>query len=76
MELTEEKKQILEAAVRLVLVGFLNKDEDIVDNFNAIAHNINVGGFGHNAPKIPIEIKDLECKMTEIVSDLTADCKR
>ena len=71
MELSEEKKQILEAAIRLVLVELVNEDKDTIDSLEAIAHNISVGAFGHLDAKIPIHKEGLESCLRECLSDLT-----
>ena len=60
----------LEAAVRLVLCGFLNEEQEIIQNYESITHNINVGCFGEVTDPLPKEKEAIISLLKECLAPL------
>jgi len=51
MNFNEKQKMLIELCVRQTLCNLLNKEEQSIQDFTAILHNLNVGSFGNKGYK-------------------------
>jgi hypothetical protein len=46
IRVTPHEKMVMELCVRSVLCRLLNQDEEAIEDFTSILHNLNIGAFG------------------------------
>ncbi len=51
IEMTDKEQFVAELALRIVFCGLLDKEEEVIESIQCVAHNFKVGSFGKKAYK-------------------------